>query len=94
MSEQELENEIVEKGGLPKWRSHKVVRAAQIIGIDPSGSATVTLLFKHPVLPLTVSFLYVNKHEPQIGGYYVLYEDGYESWSPADSFEAGNTLIS
>jgi hypothetical protein len=37
---------------------------------------------------------YVNKHKPQAGGYYVLYEGGYKSWSPADVFEAGNTLIS
>ena len=27
------------------------------------------------------------------GGYYVRYPDGYESWSPAHSFEEGYTLI-
>ncbi len=28
-----------------------------------------------------------------VGGYYVLYEDGYDSWSPAKAFEDGYTLI-
>lgn len=32
---------------------------------------------------------YVKKHNPQIGGYYVLYKDDYESWSPAEAFEEG-----
>ena len=32
---------------------------------------------------------YMTKHAPQVGGYYVLYEDGYASFSPAQPFEAG-----
>ena len=32
---------------------------------------------------------YLDKHEPQAGGYYVRYADGYESWSPAEAFENG-----
>lgn len=39
--------------------------------------------------PLHVSQEYVDKHKPQAGGYYVRYEDGYESWSPASAFENG-----
>ena len=31
------------------------------------------------------------KHEA--GGYYVRYPDGYESWSPAEAFEEGYTLV-
>jgi hypothetical protein len=34
-----------------------------------------------------------ERSNPQIGGYYVLYEDGYESFSPADAFESGYSLI-
>jgi len=44
-------------------------------------------------LDITVSENYIHKHNPQIGGYYVLYEDGYESFSPADAFESGYSLI-
>ena len=34
----------------------------------------------------------LKKHDPQIGGYYVVYPgDGYKSWSPAQAFEEGYT---
>ena len=36
--------------------------------------------------------LWAEKHSPEIGGYYVLYPDGYVSYSPAEPFEAGNKL--
>lgn len=32
---------------------------------------------------------YVNKHAPAIGGYFVEYKDGYQSFSPAKAFEDG-----
>jgi hypothetical protein len=38
-----------------------------------------------------VSRSYVVKHNPKVGGYYVVYKDGYESFSPADAFEDGYT---
>lgn len=38
---------------------------------------------------ILVSIDYFKKHSPKSGGYYVLYEDGYESFSPADAFEKG-----
>src|SRR5262245_23988923 len=41
-----------------------------------------------------VSEEYVRKHNPQAGGYWVQYEDGYQSFSPAAAFESGYTLIS
>lgn len=36
---------------------------------------------------------YVEKHKPIVGGYYVIYEDGYKSFSPAEAFESGYTRI-
>jgi predicted metal-dependent peptidase len=36
---------------------------------------------------------YVNKHQPRAGGYYVVYKDGYTSFSPAEAFEDGYTLV-
>lgn len=38
-----------------------------------------------------VSREYVLKHNPKVGGYYVVYADGYKSWSPAQAFEEGYT---
>lgn len=36
---------------------------------------------------------YMQKHSPEAGGYYVQYEDGYVSFSPAAAFEEGYTRI-
>jgi hypothetical protein len=36
---------------------------------------------------------YMYKHKPVAGGYYVVYKDGYKSFSPAAAFEEGYTLI-
>lgn len=38
---------------------------------------------------VVVSEEYMNKHEPYVGGYFVRYNDGYESFSPAEAFEGG-----
>lgn len=43
--------------------------------------------------PLPMSYDYMRKHDPQAGGYYIVYEDGYKSFSPAGAFEAGYTRI-
>jgi hypothetical protein len=40
-----------------------------------------------------VSGEFMSKHKPVAGGYFVVYEDGYESFSPAQAFEEGYTLI-
>lgn len=40
-----------------------------------------------------VSREYMMKHNPQPGGYYVVYDDGYKSYSPAKAFEEGYTKI-
>jgi hypothetical protein len=36
---------------------------------------------------------YMMKHNPKPGGYYVVYDDGYKSYSPAKAFEDGYALI-
>lgn len=41
--------------------------------------------------PFAVGEEYMDKHNPQVGGYYVVYADGYKSWSPAQAFEEGYT---
>ena len=35
----------------------------------------------------------LEKSAPGVGGYFVRYEDGYESFSPAAAFEGGHTPI-
>ena len=43
--------------------------------------------------PFKVDREYMQKHNPQVGGYYVVYKDGYKSFSPDEAFEEGYTLI-
>jgi len=43
--------------------------------------------------PRPVDAEWYRKHDPQAGGYFVVYKDGYQSFSPADAFEDGYTKI-
>ena len=86
---------------MPRYQSHKVVWALKIKAIvrdgegedrETDGSAMITP--EEPgYAPFKVDHAYMHKHKPQVGGYYVVYGDGYQSWSPADAFESGYTRI-
>lgn len=87
---------------LPAYKSHKTVWALKIADIQQSPAdemstvdgGTWRLIPENPGYgPITVPHSYVVKHAPQPGGYYVVYADGYTSFSPAKAFEEGNTPI-
>lgn len=80
---------------LPQYKSHKIVHALKIHNLDldaETGAAVITPA-EDGYGPFGVDAEYMGKHKPRIGGYYVVYEDGYKSWSPADAFEKGYTKI-
>lgn len=79
---------------MPRYRSHKVVHALKIREIHQreGGGATITP-DEVAFAPFFVDAEYVRKHLPLPGGYYVVYPDGYKSWSPAEAFESGYTRI-
>lgn len=86
---------------MPKYQSHKKVWALKIKSIvrdgegenrESDGSAIV-IPEEDGYSPFRVEADYLRKHQPHVGGYYVVYKDGYKSFSPADVFEEGNTLI-
>lgn len=81
---------------LPLYKCHKEVRAAKITHVDGNwaGNRNTLILDAGEDEPVTVgvSSAYMDKHQPKAGGYYVVYESGYESWSPAEDFEAGYSL--
>jgi hypothetical protein len=82
-------------GGMPSYRSHKVVRALQIKTVDFSlGSNPNTHLHfgSGQVMSLCPEQL-VRKPIPVAGMYFVRYDDDYFSFSPAASFEEGYTRI-
>ena len=43
--------------------------------------------------PVRVDGQYLRQHRPEVGGYYVVYKDGYKSYSPAKAFEEGYTRL-
>lgn len=86
---------------MPRYKCHKVVHALKIGRVEPrprpdneenDGSFVITPV-EVGYAPFGVDHSYMEKHSPQPGGYYVVYADGYKSYSPAEAFEAGYTLI-
>lgn len=78
---------------LPQYKSHKIVGAAQILALNWIDEKMVDLVLKGQDLPYRVTAAKIEKHKPDTGWYLVQYEDGYISFSPAESFENGNTKI-
>lgn len=74
---------------MPRYVSHKQVWALRIKSID---GATITPE-DEGYAPFDVDGKYLTKHTPHVGGYYVVYGDGYCSFSPAAAFESGYTRI-
>ena len=79
---------------MPKYRCHKEVWALKIldVGTVPNGDGFITPA-DDEYASFPVPAAYMEKHRPQAGGYYVQYEDGYRSFSPAKAFEDGYTRI-
>lgn len=81
---------------LPRYKCHKEVWALKIkdVLIERRINGRVTIIPEDTsYASFDVSQEYYQKHNPKPGGYYVVYEDGYNSWSPAEAFESGYTKI-
>lgn len=89
---------------MPRYQCHKKVWAlkiasvrrdseeAQIHNRETDGSAIITPA-EEGYAPFRVDNAFVMKHKPEAGGYYVVYDDGYKSFSPAKAFEDGYTRL-
>ncbi len=78
---------------MPRYKCHKEVHALKIKQIEYKyGCATITPA-EEDYEPFSVDQSYIDKHNPQVGGYYVVYKDGYKSFSPAMAFEEGYARI-
>ncbi len=75
---------------MPRYVCHKHVWALKIKAID--GNFLVPEDSRYA--PLDMCRQWLDKHKPEAGGYYVVYKDGYASFSPAQAFEEGYTLVS
>lgn len=74
---------------LPRWKCHKEVRAFKITGINIPPDQIGHVRLSGNGIEIEVTVEYMKKHRPQVGGFYVLYEDGYHSFSPSTAFESG-----
>lgn len=83
---------------MPKYECNKKVWALKIYKIDyeqgepDTVTATITPA-DEGYASFVVDEAYLNKHKPEAGGYYVVYEDGYKSFSPAAAFDSGYTRV-
>lgn len=82
---------------MPRYKCHKEVWALKIKGIsDPNGAtdgSRVLAFDDEGYAPFCVTGDFMLRHRPEVGGYYVRYKDGYESYSPAQAFEEGYARI-
>lgn len=87
----------IEPVSLPTWASHKVVRGDKISHRRTSGTLVLACGVEIDLTdPRHVDLskrLDAMMPKELSGGYYVRYQDGYESWSPAEAFETGYVRI-
>lgn len=84
----------------PQYQCHKIVSAFKILrmaqGISPAneGNKPVWNIWPvdHDLDPIEVDAAWLEKNKVVPGGYVVIYNDGYMSFSPEKAFEDGYTL--
>jgi len=82
------------KVNMPEYQCHKQVWAFKIAAIYPDQHGQWWLKpADEGYDPIRLDPQYMVKHDPVAGGYFVLYKDGYKSFSPAAAFEEGYTKI-
>lgn len=81
---------------LPRYKCHKEVGAIKISEVVPNSlppGGSLLHVEGGQFCPIPVTEEWHAKHKPEAGGYYVVYDDGYKSYSPAKAFEEGYTKI-
>lgn len=84
-----------EQTEFPEYTCHKKVRGAKITEIqehESNGEGSATMIFGEIGASKFLSDEWKERHNPVVGGYFVVYEDGYSSFSPGVPFENGYSL--
>lgn len=76
---------------LPRWKCNKEVWGDKIVEIRRDGRDTFWVLACGRTVYVRAAW--AARGAPEVGDYYVLYDDGHNSWSPAKAFEDGYTRI-
>jgi hypothetical protein len=79
---------------MPRYKCHKEVWALKIGVLSREADGSAFMLPADAGYAMTkLDADFMEKHKPQVGGYLVVYKDGYRSYSPGDVFEEGYTRI-
>lgn len=89
---------------MPRYRSHKEVRALKIIRYgrergsagsahQPGGEFNWYMFEDKSERSIRMDDPMLARYSPTVGDYLVVYADGYESFSPGAAFEEGYTRI-
>ncbi len=81
---------------MPKYQSHKQVHALHIAGVEIHQDGSATIAPKDEgYAPFTTRADWANRFEgsEEDPGVYVVYPDGFTSWSPTAAFESGYSKI-
>ena len=74
----------------PLYKGQEAVRAFKIKSVFPTSYCWATIIPEDEKLAeKEVNSEFVNTHRPEAGGYFVVYKDGYETYSTARVFEGG-----
>lgn len=87
-----MENEAA----MPRYRCHKEVYALKIQSIKTHHDGSATIQPEKPYQAFVVDKDWMSRFKGNNDdfGYFVLYMDGYQSWSPTKTFEGGYELVS
>jgi hypothetical protein len=89
------DTKIPQVEALPMYRSVKDVRAfkigalAEAVDSMPGSFRASIVPEDHSIPAVSVSAAWINRHHPEAGGYFVVYKDGYCSYSPPAAFDEG-----
>src|SRR5258706_15977425 len=95
MNESATTKSDFDRSSLPRWKCHKIVRAAPIRAIYPADHEVGWMIYldggpEPPGFPaIYVKPPIFSRYMPVPGDYFVVYDDGYESVSPRKAFEEG-----
>lgn len=72
---------------MKRYQCYKTVEASVIHRVNAREGGACSLNLDAGTIEMPAEW--VQKHNPQVGGYFVQYADGYQSYSPAKAFETG-----
>ncbi len=83
------------KKEMPVYQSHKKVWALKIKDMTMTAGKAMLIPKDESYEAFFVDDSWISKYKPTAvdKGYYVVYKDGYASWSPSEAFEEGYTEV-